>query len=68
MYERLLIPLLGSSLADIVLPRAEELFATFGAKLVLANAACSDKFIECPEVLSNIGGDYANWNHFEELH
>jgi len=39
MYERILIPLDGSSLAEIVLPYAEELSVKFGAELILASVS-----------------------------
>jgi len=37
MYERILVPLDGSSVAEAVLPYAEELAAKFGAELVLTS-------------------------------
>jgi len=39
MYERILIPMDGSSLAEIVLPYAEELSVKFGAELILATVS-----------------------------
>jgi len=53
MYERILIPLDGSSLAEIVLPYAEELSVKFGADLILASV--SDP--EVPKV-NHVYGSY----------